>query len=702
MENDVSKKELQEKEIIDNYLNILEVLNQTTGDFLFLINLKTDTIWYFGNINEKYALRENGTVTNTLDDVMKIVYPADRHALSKDFEDIAQSKKDVHNMDYRWITRNGQMVWINCRGKVIKDSDGKPFIMVGRVSESALKHMYNGLTGLFNQIKLMSDLKEELENKSQGYLMMIDIDELSAINLSRGRAYGDELLKTMARNLEEIAADGRVYHTERNSFVVYLNTYSEQEVRNVYEKTRDAMRDKCSITAGAVPVARSVFIDESKLYDSAKITLRKAKDKGKNNLEFFAIEEIHRKISSVELLDELQESVDNNFRGFYINYQPQVRAGSYNLYSAEALIRYNSKSGRQIYPDEFIPLLEQSKLIIPVGLWVLENALLQCKEWRKHIENMRISVNFSMVQFMDKYVVERVLGTLKKTGMSGDALTIEITESISMYEIKDLSNIISHLKAAGIQIAIDDYGTGYASMGYLKQLDVDEIKIDRMFVQGIEEGTYNYKIISNTLDFAKMNSIRVCCEGVETARELTILESCSPDLIQGYLFDKPCEVEMLEAAYMDAESDEYKKRTDFINDLYAHKERERIIQFDPRDILRETNVGLWVIRINEEKQCYEMHTDETMERIMGIDKKYTPQECYDFWFSRIKEEYVDYVQKNTQLMVESNKTLQLEYPWIHPTLGEVNVRCSGKRVADSDGMAVLEGYHRFMIDIEEV
>ncbi len=702
MEQDIRKKESLEKDIIANYLNILETLNQTTDDFLFLINLKTDTIWYLGDINEKYALRENGAVTNTLADVMKIVYPADRNALDKDFKEIAECKKDVHNMEYRWINRKGQAVWISCRGKVIKDSDGKPFIMVGRVSESALKHMYNGLTGLFNQIKLMSDLKEELKQKSRGYLMMIDIDELSAINLSRGRTYGDELLKCLAENLEKIAVGGRVYHTERNYFAVYLNVDSEQEVQNIYAEIRNVMKDKCTLTAGVVPMDASIFVDENNLYDSAKIILRKAKDKGKNNLEFFTSEEIKQKISSVELLDELQESVNNNFEGFYINYQPQLRAGSYKLYSAEALIRYNSKSGKRIFPNDFIPLLEQSKLIIPVGLWVLETALLQCKEWRKHIKNMRISVNFSMVQFRDKYVVENVLSTLKKTGMPGDALTIEITESISMYEIEHFSNIINHLKSAGIQIAIDDFGTGYSNIGYLKQLAIDEIKIDRMFVQGIEEGTYNYKIISNTLDFAKMNSIRVCCEGVETARELTILESRSPDLIQGYLFDKPCEAIDFEAAYMNTDSDEYKKRADFIRDLYYHKERESIIRFEPRDVLRETNVGLWVIRINEKEQYFEMHADDTMERIMGVDRKYTPQECYDFWYSRIKKEYVDYVQKNVQLMMELNKVVQLEYPWLHPTLGEVTVRCSGKRVKDCDGMIVLEGYHRAMSDVEEV
>lgn len=140
---------------------------------------------------------------------------------------------------------------------------------------------------------------------------------------------------------------------------------------------------------------------------------------------------------------------------------------------------------------------------------------------------------------------------------------------------------------------------------------------------------------------------------------------------------------------------------DYVQRLYKYKDRMQVIYFNTKDILRKTDLGLWIIRINEKEQEYEMHTDETMERIIAVDRKYTPQECYRYWYDRIKEGYSDYVQKNVKRMIESDKVVQLQYPWIHPELGEVVVRCSGKRVEDSDGFITLEGYHRIISNIEE-
>ena len=125
------------------------------------------------------------------------------------------------------------------------------------------------------------------------------------------------------------------------------------------------------------------------------------------------------------------------------------------------------------------------------------------------------------------------------------------------------------------------------------------------------------------------------------------------------------------------------------------------IYFNTKNILRDTNLGLWIIRINVETGYAEMHIDETMERILGVEKKYTPQECYHFWHSRIREDHWDYVNENVERMIEAHVVVQLQYPWIHPVYGEVMVRCSGRRIEDSDGMITLEGYHRIISDIEE-
>lgn len=298
----------------------------------------------------------------------------------------------------------------------------------------------------------------------------------------------------------------------------------------------------------------------------------------------------------------------------------------------------------------------------------------------------------SVEQLREESIVDDVLRVLKKTGMPGDVLTAEITEYIPVEEAEKIASVLEGFKSAGIQIAIDDFGTGYSNLAHLKQLNVDEIKIDRMFVKDIEEDTYNFQLVSNTLDFANESSIRVCCEGVETPRVLVVLESRSPDLIQGYLFDKPCSVAEFEEVYIDAGSERFKKRIEFVKELYEYKGTTGVLNFDPKDILRETNVGLWVIRINTQNGKCEMHADSTMERIMGVDKKYTPHQCYDFWYGRISNEHIDYVEKNVRLMTQIDKVVQLRYPWNHPEYGEVIVGCTGKRTKDSDGMIVLKGY----------
>lgn len=177
------------------------------------------------------------------------------------------------------------------------------------------------------------------------------------------------------------------------------------------------------------------------------------------------------------------------------------------------------------------------------------------------------------------------------------------------------------------------------------------------------------------------------------------LEGLLPDIIQGYLFDKPSTAETIEKTYVNSSSKEFAQRTEFINKLYELKEKMGVIHFEPKDILRENEVGLWMMRIDQNENRYELHVDETMERLMAVDMKYTPQECYDHWNSNIHPDYADYVKENIEKMIHGNKAVQIEFTWIHPQSGEVMVRFSGKRVNNSDGMIVLEGYYRMITDV---
>lgn len=679
-------------------LKLIETINRSTDDYLFIWDIKADTRWFFGDIDKYYDIRKNGSETNSTSDILKIIHPADSEAVLKSLEQIANGEKDTHNMDYRWINRKGEKVWINCHGTVIRDNENKPHIMIGRVSEENLRHLYNPLTSLWNKNKLRRDLKDYLA-QGGSYLLLLDIDNLSTINLTYGRSYGDSLLKEVAELCETEEKSHAAYHINHNYFALVLNAESEKEVRDVYNHIKTDVSGKCTFTASAVPIDNTLFYDETQLMDSVNMTLKKAKNISGNRIEFFSAEDLSRKISSLELLEELKKSVEDNFEGFEVYYQPQIRSGNYDIYGVEALLRYNSKNHGRVFPDEFIPILEESRLIKVVGLWVLKQALIQCKKWRESLPELHVSVNFSALQFEDPQLAEKVIAIVDEIGLPGDALTVEITESVELHNNQQFDNNIKYLKHHNINFAIDDFGTGYANLGYLKQMNVDEIKIDRIFVSGIEKETYNHKLVSNVIEFAKGNNIRTCCEGVENIRELAILELLLPDVIQGYLFDKPDTAEKIEKTYIISSAPEFIQRGEFINTIHKFKEKMGVLHFDPKDILRENEVGLWMMRIKEKGNHYELHIDETMENIMASDIKYTPKECYKYWFSRIHPDFISLVEESLSKMIQIGKAVQVEFPWLHPTLGDVMMRFSGKRANDSDGMTVLKGYCKIVTNV---
>jgi hypothetical protein len=289
---------------------------------------------------------------------------------------------------------------------------------------------------------------------------------------------------------------------------------------------------------------------------------------------------------------------------------------------------------------------------------------------------------------------------LEAVQLPGNALTVELTESVQLSADKHYYNLIKYIKSYGVRFAIDDFGTGYSNLGYLKQLDVSEIKIDRCFVSEIEQNTYNYRLISNVIEFAKTNSIHACCEGVETAKELSILEPLRADFFPGYLFDNPCSAEEIAQKYIYSSSEEYQARMAAIEEIQRLRDQFDMIHFDPKNILRANDIGLWMIRTDETGSLYELHVDDVMKRVLGLTGDLSPSECYSYWYSRISPSDKEYVDNAVRLMIHGGKAVQLGYRWNHPLEGEVSVRSSGIRTSDTSGKVVLEGYHRILTGVE--
>jgi len=677
--------------------NCLEAINQITDDFLYMYDFINNTLQFFGHINEVFHISD--TVRNVImfDDFLRIVHPSDSPQLSAAMSDLRRGVTDSYDINFRMFNVQGKTVWVNSRGKVLHDEDGAPYVMIGRLSEEALRHLYNPLTGLGNKTKLREDLEIRI-GTGKGWLMLFGIPTLASINLTHGKSFGNELLCEMADILSITEYIEESYHVENNNFAAVISECSDEEAIKIFEHIVSETKEKCTLYAGVVPIDNSIFHSTSQLIDSARITLQNAMQDASGDLVFFSTEEINKRISDLNLLEELKESIQNGFEGFEVWYQPQIKSMTYQLHGAEALLRYNSPKRGRVFPDEFIPILEQSGLINPVGMWVLDTALAQCKIWRNSIPDIHIAVNFSSVQFDDVRLGDKIIDSLNKAELPGNALTVELTESVQLNNNKRYQDTIRYIKSFGVRFSIDDFGTGYSNLGYLKQIDASEVKIDRSFVSEIEKDSYNFRLIGNVIEFAKNNSIHVCCEGVETVRELSIIEPMQADYFQGYLFDKPCTAEEIEQKYINVSSDSFKARENNIKEINRFKEQYGTIHFNPNNILRANDIGLWVIRYDEKAGRRELYADSTMERVLGLSEKLSPSDCFEYWYSRLHPDYVDYMFEKTDIMISSKKATDLKYKWNHPKYGIISVRGSGICMSNDTGMLTMEGYFRLLPD----
>ena len=687
------------RETVKIYIQTMQVLDETTEDYLYIYDMINKRAYFTGKICRKYGLPNKGIEGFPLHVWENIVYDKDLGLLRKSLQEIEEGISENHNLEYRLVDREGNKVWIRCRGTVQKNREGIAQILIGSISELAMRRKVDKLTGLWNCDKFTEDMGKYLK-ESDGYLMILGLDNLKRMNIKNGRTFGNYILKIAGNVLEEQAESGwKLYRLSGDCFAVVFPECEEKRLVEFYETVRKCLSGKCTVSAGAAFYGKKADMDGGTIYLYAEDALDRAKREGKNKLVFFSSEDYQKNLDKIQFIDEIKEAVQKDCTDFYLCYQPLINGEDFRLCGAEALLRYRSPRWGEIGPGQFIPLLEQSGLICEAGKWVLKTAAEQCVKWREKIPDFGISVNISYIQLQETEITGTVLTILKEAGLPGEALTLEVTESIQLQDYDYFNKIFYEWKRYGIRIAIDDFGTGYSSLGYLNSIDIDEIKVDRCFIKDLQENTYDYRILSNIIKIAHSAQIAVCCEGVETENELFTLRELRPDILQGFLFGKPCKREVMEQLYMEKKSKIYQSRVEREEDLRI-RERERkrektaAFQCDHCEVLENTNLGLWEIRIDPETGYCEMYVDQVMRRIMGLREMLPPNECYEYWHGRISEGYYNYVDLGMQNAVKTGKIVQVEYTWNHPERGEITARCTSVRIKDKNGMICLEGYHR--------
>lgn len=524
--------------VSQDLLRYMDQFGDSTEDCYFYYDCAENQVWFSQNVREVADIFPGQDVTCSLEDWLAAVVPMDLPKLKRLFEELSHGETRQFNLNYRIWDRNGNRLWISSRGRAYPGEDGRTGYVLGRFSRQA---QTGYISGPYHHDGLMQTLNRYRAQGLDGFLVAISVDGLERINVKCGRAFGDAVIKTLWESMTAAIQNGElVFRTSGDCYCALLPTALQAEAEGYFEKVQETLRDQCTISGGAVSIQTYQVPESYVLLQYAESALDTARLRGKNRLCFFSPRDYERKLAAVELQEELEAAVRGGFKGFSIQFQAQVRSESYALHGAEALLRFDSPRRGPIQPAEFIPILEESELICPVGMWVLRQGLEHCRQWRMTNPRLHLSVNMSYAQLCQPEIQSDVLRILRESGVPGSALTIEVTESMALKDYPQLNTIFRAWKKEGIQVSVDDFGTGYSSLSWLKELAIDEIKIDRCFVSEIQNSAYNLRLLSNLMELADSCQIRVCCEGVEKLEELSVLNRLRPALYQGFYFARPC------------------------------------------------------------------------------------------------------------------------------------------------------------------
>jgi diguanylate cyclase (GGDEF)-like protein/PAS domain S-box-containing protein len=415
---------------------------------------------------------------------------------------------------------------------------------------------HDSLTNLLNRSffyqRMETAIKDAKLSASKGAVIFLDLDRFKLINDTMGHAIGDKLLKNVAIKLQEFLPEVEtISRLGGDEFTILLPSIdNEAEAALIAQKVIDIFQEPWLIEGQDYNVTTSIGIaiypndgqDVETLMKHADTAMYKAKEQGRNKYQFFTSLLNSKVMERVEMEKSLRLALKNE--DFIIHYQPQVDIIKGEIVGCEALIRWNHPKHGTIGPNQFIPLAEETGLILPIGDWVLAKVCGQTKAWNDlGLKHLKSSVNISASQFLQKDFVKSVAGIIADTGLNPSHLSLEITESVAMYDVELTKKVLSELQAMGISIAIDDFGTGYSCLNYLKRFPINTLKIDRSFVCDLPDDNDGKAIVASIIGLATNLNLNVIAEGVETKEQMLFLKGHNCSNIQGYLFSKPLSTE---------------------------------------------------------------------------------------------------------------------------------------------------------------
>ena len=534
--------------IFESICNTIKKFEPCMNDYLYAYNITNDTYYISRKAVERFALSSN-LFHRVAETHKKFVYPDDLAMLMEDLDKLVRGEKTSHNIKYRWLGEDGEPIWINCRGQIYEEN-GEKFLL-GCINEIGEKQLADNVSNLLGEVALKEKVLEGKKNNQKGYILRVGSDDFKDINERFGVEYGDYILRALADCMKKVAAPYQmIYRMVGDEFILMDSSNgTPQQAEEVYDKIcweiekvieEDNYKSVYTLSGGIITnddVKGKTYNEMSKI---SQFALSQAKAKGKNQVYRFKEEDYQKFLRRRETLRLMRQAVARNFEGFELYFQPIVDSENGSLFAAETLLRFHISETEMLSPAEFIPILEDSGLIIPVGKWILKNALKMCLECQKSFPDFKISVNLSYIQISKSQILEEIIRDVDELNLEPGSVIVELTESGYLENTMIMQNLWEKLKSYGVCIALDDFGTGYSNLQNIGNLTPNIVKLDRSFTLKALKNEYENRLMTHVIQMVHSIGLKICVEGVETKDELSYIKEMEPDYIQGFYYGRPC------------------------------------------------------------------------------------------------------------------------------------------------------------------
>jgi diguanylate cyclase (GGDEF)-like protein/PAS domain S-box-containing protein len=545
----------------ENLLNILNHLDVA----VWIIDLSTQNAFFsdgflkiFGRTAEEFY--------KDSDLWLKTIHPEDL-PIAKNRK-LKKQQGDKAIDEYRIIMPNGEVRWVQDRGLPFIDEKTDKSLYIGIIIDITerkkieAKMLYSAnhddLTGLPNRKylneQLMKAVKDSERNSSNLAVLFIDLDHFKMINDTLGHSIGDLLLKQVGNRISSCLQEGDLVSRQAgDEFIIFIKGVTKKEIDDVAEKIHRSLDFPFILGGNEVFITTSIGIsvypehgnNPESLIKNADAAMYEVKYNGKNHSRYYSFEMEETLNRRMVIVNGLRKALENEALELY--FQPKIELSTNSIIGVEVLLRWKHPQYGIIPPSEFIPIAEETGLIIPIGEWVLRSAFKQYKTWeKKGIAPGILCINVSPGQFLDPFLVKKIDKAIKDFDFNPRCLALEITESVAMYNLEEAVNKLFLLKDLGIILALDDFGTGYSSLNYLQRFPIDKLKIDRSFIKDVLINPQTASIVKSIIYFAHSLNLQVVAEGVETLEQVEFIKSCQCDMGQGYYFSMPVPSEEIE------------------------------------------------------------------------------------------------------------------------------------------------------------